>query len=58
MIRSPLLIMKKSPSKPKTPFISKPITPLVKSLIGVIVLPADYDYKKDYGDYLARKYMK
>ena len=32
------------------------ITPLVKSLSGVITLPDDYDYKKDYTDYLTRKY--
>ncbi len=31
------------------------ITPLVKSLSGVIKPPAD-DYKKDYTDYLAEKY--
>ena len=32
------------------------ITLLVKSLSGVISLPADYDYKKDRTDYLIRKY--
>ena len=32
------------------------ITPLVKSLSGVIDLPADYDYKKEYTDYLIGKY--
>ena len=32
------------------------ITPLVKSLSGVIELPADYDYRKDYTDYLDQKY--
>ena len=32
------------------------ITPLVKSLSGVIKLPADHDYKKDRTDYLIRKY--
>ena len=32
------------------------ITPLVKSLSGVIDLPADYDYKKEYADYLTGKY--
>ncbi len=32
------------------------ITPLVKSLSGVISLPEDYDYKKDRGEYLAGKY--
>lgn len=33
------------------------ITPLVKSLSGVINLPFDYDYKKDYTDYLTKKYL-
>lgn len=32
------------------------ITPLVESLSGVIELPIDYDYKKEYGDYLSNKY--
>ena len=32
------------------------ITPLVKSLSGVISLPEDYDHKKDYTDYLIQKY--
>ena len=32
------------------------ITPLVKSLSGVISLPEDYDYKKDRTDYLIKKY--
>ncbi|MFV0590700.1 MAG: DUF6364 family protein [Draconibacterium sp.] len=32
------------------------ITPLVESLSGVIDLPADFDYKKGYSDYLAEKY--
>lgn len=32
------------------------ITPLVKSLSGVIKLPADYDYKKDYVEFLTKKY--
>jgi hypothetical protein len=32
------------------------ITPLVESLSGVIRLPDDYDYKKEYGDYLLEKY--
>ena len=33
-----------------------PITPLVESLTGVIDLPADFDYKRDYRDYLENKY--
>ena len=32
------------------------ITPLVESLIGVIKLPENYDYKKEYTDYLLKKY--
>ena len=32
------------------------ITPLVKSIAGVIKLPKDYDYKKDYTGYLEKKY--
>jgi hypothetical protein len=32
------------------------ITPLVESLSGVIDLPAEFDYKKGYRDYLAEKY--
>lgn len=33
------------------------LTPLVKELSGVIKIPADYDYKKDYIDYLEKKYQ-
>lgn len=32
------------------------ITPLVESLSGVIDLPSDFDYKKEYRDYLVEKY--
>ncbi len=32
------------------------ITPLVESLSGVIDLPAGFDYKKEYRDYLEKKY--
>lgn len=35
---------------------NKTITPLVKSLSGVINLPKDYNDKKDYTDYLTNKY--
>ena len=35
---------------------SKKITPLVKSLSGIIDLPKDYNHKKDYADYLINKY--
>ncbi len=33
------------------------ITPLVKSLSGVITLPEDFDYKKERSDYLINKYL-
>jgi macrodomain Ter protein organizer (MatP/YcbG family) len=42
--------------------VSKPeseeteITPLVKRLSGVIKLPDNYDYKKDYAEFLNQKY--
>lgn len=32
------------------------ITPLVKSLSGVIKLPKDFDARNDYSDYLLEKY--
>jgi len=32
------------------------ITPLVESLSGVVNLPNDFDYKKEYTDYLTEKY--
>lgn len=32
------------------------ITPLVKSLSGIIDLPEDYDHKEDYTEYLTDKY--
>ena len=35
---------------------SDDITPLVKSLSGVIQLNPDHDYKKDYAKFLTEKY--
>ena len=32
------------------------ITPIVKSLCGVIELPDNFDYKTEYGNYLLQKY--
>ena len=43
-----------SVTKPEEPGIE--ITPLVRSLSGVIDLPDDYDYRKDYSEYLDHKY--
>ncbi|MCC6690971.1 MAG: hypothetical protein IT235_05515 [Bacteroidia bacterium] len=34
------------------------VTPLVKSLSGVIQLPKNFDYKKGYKKYIANKYAK
>lgn len=43
-------------TKPKDDVKKISITPLVESLSGVIDLPADFDYKKEYRDYLEDKY--
>lgn len=32
------------------------ISPFVESLTGILDLPEDFDYKKDYVDYLEKKY--
>lgn len=32
------------------------ITPVVKSLSGIIKLPKNYDTKKEYADFLTKKY--
>ncbi|MDO9339422.1 MAG: DUF6364 family protein [Bacteroidales bacterium] len=32
-------------------------TPRVKSLLGCIILPEDFDYKKEIADYLTKKYL-
>ena len=32
-------------------------TPLVKSLLGCITLPEDFDYKKEISEYLSKKYL-
>ena len=32
------------------------ITPLVESLSGVIELPEDYDYRKEYSEHISDKY--
>lgn len=32
------------------------ISPLVQSLIGVLDLPEDYDYKEDYKEHLRKKH--
>jgi len=32
-------------------------TPIVKSLLGCISLPQDFDYKKEITDYLTSKYL-
>ncbi|MBN1463196.1 MAG: hypothetical protein JXQ69_07105 [Paludibacteraceae bacterium] len=52
MIESYLDNITKQKEEEKT----KNITPLVESLSGVISLPSDFDYKKDYRKYLEKKY--
>jgi hypothetical protein len=32
------------------------ISPFVKSMTTGVNIPADFDYKKEYGDYLTQKY--
>ena len=32
-------------------------TPRVKSLLGCITLPEDFEYKKEVADYLTKKYL-
>ena len=34
----------------------KKITPLVKSLSGIIDLPEEFDHRKEYSDFLINKY--
>ena len=34
------------------------VTPLVKSLSGVVKLPKEFDYKKSYKSHLDKKYAK
>jgi len=39
-----------------SPDKNQDITPVVKSLSGIIKLPKNYDSKKEYADFLTRKY--
>ena len=43
-------------TQPETAEKKIPVTPLVESLSGVIDLSGDYDYKKDFREYLGKKY--
>ena len=40
-----------------TPVEDSEYTPRVKSLLGCISLPEDFDYKKEKAEYLAKKYL-
>ena len=40
------------------PIDDNEVTPLVKSLSGVIKLPKEFDYKKSYKSHLDKKYSK
>ena len=46
-----LIVFDKKPNKE-----DDEITPLVKSLSGVIKASQDYDYKTEYGNFLIQKY--
>jgi len=37
---------------------SEEISPRVRKMMGVIKLPKDFDYKKEIGNALTKKYMK
>jgi hypothetical protein len=43
-------------TREKSPEHKQEITPLIESLSGVIELPEDFDYKKEYRDYVNEKY--
>ena len=53
MIEAYLESVTKQNEEPKT----SSITPLVESLSGVIDLPEDFDYKKEYRNHLEEKYQ-
>ncbi len=40
-----------------TPTGQTEYSPLVKSLLGSVSLPADFDYKKELSDALSKKYL-
>jgi hypothetical protein len=40
-----------------TPIEDTEYTPRVKSLLGSVTLPADFDYKKELADALTKKYL-
>ncbi|MGI9191314.1 MAG: DUF6364 family protein [Chitinophagaceae bacterium] len=40
------------------PQVAQEVTPLVKSLSGVVDLPDNYDYKKNYKKHIGNKYTK
>jgi hypothetical protein len=40
-----------------TPVEDTEYTPRVKSLLGSVTLPADFDYKKELADALTKKYL-
>lgn len=45
----------KSPANDR-PNVDIEVTPLVESLIGVVSIPTDLDYKQDYAEFLLEKY--
>ena len=52
LVENYLKLLTKNTSIEKSEF-----TPRVKSLLGCISLPDDFDYKKEISDYLTKKYL-
>ena len=52
LVENYLLMLTKNASIEESEF-----TPRVKSLLGSINLPEDFDYKKEISDYLSKKYL-
>ena len=52
LVENYLMLLTKNASIEESEF-----TPRVKSLLGSISLPQDFDYKKEISDYLTKKYL-
>jgi hypothetical protein len=52
LVENYLKLLTKNASKEESEF-----TPRVKSLLGCVSLPDDFDYKKEISEYLTKKYL-
>lgn len=52
LVENYLILLTKNASIEESEF-----TPRVKSLLGSVTLPDDFDYKKEIADYLTNKYL-